>query len=543
MKTIVQQAILCLCSAAVFGCSGQIGSGKGRSGGHVPTDPTSPLPKVWLEDAAGESPLRRLTSTQLRFAIRDLTGVWVERDRLPFEGSKDGFFTFATLQAIDAGDMEVLRSIAGDVSTAVDVNEIAPCDSGTPQRQCAVDFIESFGSKVFRRAVTEAERSRYAELYDFVDEEDGYAAGVRTILEVMLSSPAFLYRPEADRGSKPTPLSGPELVSRLAFFLWSSVPDSALLAQAEAGDFDDAGSQEQLVRQMLADSRARRSVRYFHEQWLRLSELKTLAPDAEVFPEFHDELGDAFAEETSQYAVHVVFDAMDNTLMELLMGDYSFLNKELGELQSIPTADEFSLTDVSTQPRVGILMQPSTLARLSSPVRGEPIYRGSFLLHDVLCRDLVLPDNLNVMLPEPDPNYTYREQIEAQTSSGECNNCHSRINPLGFGLDAFDALGRYKPQEHGFEIDTAGELVGFGDADGAFEDGPSMMANIANSDVAAECYAEKWFQFALGRARRSDSDQRAFDGIMQSFKASGYDIQALIVAITQSEAFTHRVSE
>jgi hypothetical protein len=265
-----------------------------------------------------------------------------------------------------------------------------------------------------------------------------------------------------------------------------------------------------------------------------------VAPNPDIFPEFSDTLVGDYAEETTRYAEHVFFDAENNTFEELLLGDYSMLNGTLGSLYGLSASGPFKRSALDGLPRVGILMQGSTMARLSTPSRSQPIYRGDFILKDVLCRNLTLPDNLNVMLPEPDPNRTFREQLDETTGVGQCNNCHSRINPLGYGLEAFDALGRYRPEENGFPIDTSGQLVGLGDAEGSFNDGPEMMAIIARSETAAECYTEKWFQFALGRARRQYEDQASFDDIFERFRASGYDLQELLVAISESAAFSTR---
>jgi hypothetical protein len=294
---------------------------------------------------------------------------------------------------------------------------------------------------------------------------------------------------------------------------------------------------------MLEDPRARRTVRYFHEQWLHLRELTSIAPNPDIFPAFEDALVADYVEETVRYAEHVFFDSQENTFQELLLGDYSMLNDTLGDLYGVPTADGFAKTDMPGQPRAGILMQGSTLARLAPPSRSQPIYRGDFLLKDVLCRNLSLPDNLNVMLPEPDPTKTYRERLDEVTGVGQCNNCHSRINVLGYGLEAFDALGRHRPEENGLPIDTSGSLVGLGDAEGSFNDGPEMMRIIAYSETAAECYTEKWFQFALGRARRENEDRASFDEVMRRFRSSGFNLQELLVAISESDAFSTRTME
>lgn len=530
---------------SLLGCEGVIGAGGGDgtgvSGSGTVDSPFAPVEKRWLSDSASLSPFRRLTSRHIAHAISDLLGVDVDPNELPFEATRDGFVTFAALQGTSASDVRSFYELAEEVAAAADMENLMSCSAN--DRDCVREFIESFALRAFRRRIDAEEVDLYLSLYD-VAEVDGFDFAARTVLQAMLSSPSFLYRAERSNSDGPAaPLTGHEYATRLAFFLWSSVPDSELMRDAEDGVLDTPAGRAAAIERMLEDPRARRTVRYFHEQWLHLTELPSIAPNPDFFPAFEDDFVADYVEETLRYAEHVFFDSQENTFQELLLGDYSMLNDTLGELYGVSTASGFAKADMEGQPRVGILMQGSTLARLATPSRSQPIYRGDFLLKDVLCRNLVLPENLNVMLPERDPTQTYREQLEQVTGVGQCKNCHSRINPLGYGLEAFDALGRYRPNENGLPIDTSGSLVGLGDAEGFFNDGPEMMRIIANSETAAECYTEKWFQFALGRARREKEDQASFDGIMQRFRSSGFNLLELLVAISESDAFSTRTIE
>lgn len=540
---------------SLLGCEGTIGAGGGDGTGRQGTgedgtgvlgsgtvdSPDAPVEKRWLSDSASLSPLRRLTSRQIIHAISDLLGVDIDPNDVPFEAARDGFVTFAALQGASATDVRSFYTIAEEIAAAADMESLMSCSAN--DRDCVRTFIESFGLRAFRRSVDAEEVDRYLSLYDLAEAE-GFDFAARAVLQAMLSSPSFLYRAERSGSDGTTaPLTGHEYAARLAFFLWSSVPDAELMRDAEDGVLDTQNGRAAAIERMLEDPRARRTVRYFHEQWLHLSELPSIAPNPDFFPAFDDSLVVDYPEETLRYAEHVFFDSQENTFQELLLGDYSMLNDTLGDLYDVSTAGGFAKADMEGQPRVGILMQGSTLARLATPSRSQPIYRGDFLLKDVLCRHLELPENLNVMLPEPDPTKTYREQLDQMTGVGSCYNCHSRINPLGYGLEAFDALGRHRPEENGLPIDTSGSLVGLGDAEGSFNDGPEMMQIIANSETAAECYTEKWYQFALGRARREIEDQASFDEIMQRFRSSGFNLQELLVAISESDPFLTRTME
>ena len=525
----------------LLGCQGQIGGSGAEERSGTVDSPVAPIAKRWLEDSASLSPLRRLTSRQITHAVKDLVGVDVDPNQLPFEAERDGFVTFAALQGAGASDVATFHDLAEEVAAAANMSDLMSCSNN--DRACVRAFIEDFAPQAFRRPIDNEEVELYLLLYDLA-EADGFDFAARKVLQAMLSSPSFLYRVEHSGGDGTTaPLGGREYAARLSFFLWSSVPDAELMRDAEEGVLDTQVGRAAAIERMLNDPRARRSVRDFHEQWLHLSELTSIAPNPEIFPEFDDSLVADYTEETTRYAEHVFFDADNNTFRELLLGDYSMLNDTLGDLYGVSAGGNFENTDLSGMPRVGILMQGGTLARLATPSRSQPIYRGDFMLTDVLCRNLMLPENLNVMLPEPDPTRTFREQLDETTGSGQCNNCHSRINPLGYGLEAFDALGRYRPEENGFPIDTSGSLVGLGDAEGSFDDGPEMMEIIAASETAAECYTEKWFQFALGRARRETEDQASFDDIMGRFRSSGFNLRELLIAITESDAFSTRTMD
>ncbi len=166
------------------------------------------------------------------------------------------------------------------------------------------------------------------------------------------------------------------------------------------------------------------------------------------------------------------------------------------------------------------------------------MYRGAFILRQVLCRELELPGDLNVMLPEPDPSLSYRQQLEELTAPEFCAQCHGFINPLGFALDSFDALGRFRAEQNGLPIDTRVEIHGMEPGlDGIYEDAPALLDAIARSDMAGECYAEKWFELAQGRARDPEVDAVAFSGIMSSFEAEDRNLRALVLAIVESPGF------
>jgi hypothetical protein len=492
----------------------------------IPTSPTDPLAKRWLDDTAGPNPLRRLTMEQLRYSLLDLTGVEIDAGLLPNESQRDGFVTFAALQVSSEAQVRGFARIAETVATTVPLEELVDCTAF--DAACAEALLSDFGRRVFRAPLTAEDQTRYLGIYEAalpLGEEEA----MRYVVRALLSSPRFLYRTHAFGERNGT--TGYAVAEKLAYFLWSSTPDEELLEAAASGALDDASGRREAALRMLADPRASRTVDAFHRQWLRLDELASLTPDASLFPEFTDDLPDAYEEETLRLAREVFF-AEDGTLNALFTTRGSYADETLAGVYGYEGD-----TDAAEEPRAGILMRGSSLARLSTLRRGEPIYRGAFILNQVLCRDLELPGDLNVELPEADPTSTYRQQLESVTSPDFCNACHSRINPIGFALDSFDALGRYRPTEGGQPIDTAVDIVGLGELDGSYADGPEMLGRLAETDMAGECYSEKWFEFAMGRARHPEQDAAAFDGIVSTFEGEGRDLRALILAIVESPAF------
>ena len=541
--------------AAVYasGCSGLIGDpspvnsssepgqapeNPGRSPETGPIDSNEgallPLHKRWLDDSAAPNPLRRLTVQQLLYAVQDLTSISLNADDLPTETHRDGFVTFASSQVTgDAAARAFLRAATQAANTAP-IEGIVSCTDY--DELCLDTMLDGFASRVFRRPLTEDEKSRYRTVYNAALGL-GAETALRYVARALLSSPNFLYRMQSHHEAPGK--RGYAMAEKLAFFLWSSVPDATLLADAAAGRLDTPDGRRSAAQRMLADPKAERTVDAFHRQWLRFDLLRQLSPAADTFPEFNSDIAQSYEQEILHFARSAFFDEGAGTFRDLFAARHTFVNDTLAQLYGYPSSDETGYRKVDTlaEPRAGILMQGGLLAQFSTLRRSEPIFRGFFLLKQVLCRDLELPGDINVALPERDPSATYREQLETTTSPAFCDSCHSRINPLGFALDNFDGLGRYQPQENGQRIDTTVTVAGLGDLNGSYADGAELMAALAESNTAAECYTEKWFEFALGRARKQQDDQNAFNAILTAFEASERNLQALLLAIVSSDAF------
>ena len=249
---------------------------------------------------------------QLRYSIYDLTGIDVPLASFPSESHRDGFVTFAALQVSSQSDVRAYMDIAESVAGDIVLGDLVDCTAY--DAACLDQLLNGFGRRVFRRPMTAEEKARYVTVYDTAlplgDEQ-----AMRFVLRGLLSSPQFLYRTQAFAGERGQ--AGYAVAEKLSYFLWSSTPDEALLAAAETGALDDAAGRREMALQMLADPKAQRTVDAFHRMWLRLDELAYLSPDPEAFPEYSDELADAYAEETLRFTRETFF-GEDSTLVELL---------------------------------------------------------------------------------------------------------------------------------------------------------------------------------------------------------------------------------
>ncbi len=533
---------------ALAGCTGGLvskdGSGSDDPDVFVP-EVGEPIPIAATEDAADRSPLRRLTNTQYQNVVRDLLGRDVPASvTLPPDNIIKGFDAAAFSQTATRPYSEAIVASADALSNAVD-QTLAGCSAN--DSACPGEFVAAFGRQAMRRPLTNAERSDFESLFSQGDEANGFAEGVRAVVHKMLLSPDFLYRVEVGAASQGSgdrvPLTDYEVASRLAFFLWETTPDDALLDAAAAGRLSSASDIRAQVTRMFDDPRARAMVKRFHRQWLELDGLYAASPDEDRFGAVDRALFDDLIEETERFAEHVAFDSAVGTFEELMTAPYTFLNERLATHYGLaPTSDGFKTVDLDPATRGGILTQGASMARLSSSTRANPIYRGDFLLKQILCRELKLPESINVMLPEPAPDASFREKLDTYTSPEFCAGCHSRINPPGYALDTFDALGRYRSTDPDSMtlLDTAGEFLGVGDADGTFTDATELVALIAQSSDARACYADKWFLVAFGRGRKPNVDDATLSEILDRFESSGGRIKDLIHAITETEAFRTR---
>ena len=419
--------------------------------------------------------------------------------------------------------------------------------SAEAEAACAADILGTLARRAFRRPIRSGDVDALMAFYDAGRARGGFESGIEFALRAILVDPEFLFRIEVDpAGTSPgTPyrISDLELASRLSFFLWSSIPDDELLARAEAGTLREPGVLRAEVRRMLADPKSAALVDNFAGQWLFLRNMRSVKPDPIAFPEFDGNLREAFTRETELWFESQVRD--DRSVLDVLTSDYTFVNERLAEHYGIPGVhgNHFRRVRLPDDTRRGILGQGSVLTATSYANRTSPVKRGVWVLENLLGAPPPPPpadvpgleDSESVADPS-DPESrprSVRERMERHRTDPVCASCHVRMDPLGFALEAFDAVGGYRelPVEQ-----TSGTLPS-----GRELTGPASVREmlLANREDFVGTVTEKLLTYALGRGVEY-YDHPSIRRIVDAAEGDDYRWSSLIVGIVESTPFQMR---
>ena len=420
--------------------------------------------------------------------------------------------------------------------------------AASEERPCAREIFSRLVRRAFRRPITDTDLDTLLAFFDEGRTRGGFEAGVEFALRKVLVSPEFLFRierdpPDAAPGSAYR-LSDLEIASRLSFFLWSSIPDDELLDLAERGRLTDAAVLERQVARMLADPRAAALVRNFAGQWLYLRNMQLVMPDPQTFPEFDDNLRDAFQRETELFLVSQLRE--DRSVLELLQADYTFLNERLARHYGVPGiyGSHFRRVQLTDDARRGLLGQGSILTVTSYANRTSPVLRGKWLLDNLLGAPPPPPPAdipaLKEIGEDGVPPSSVRERLELHRRNPVCASCHAQMDPLGFALENFDAIGKWRETgAGGAPIDASAVLP-----NGAAIAGPRELARVfvEQPERFASTVVEKLLTYAVGRGVEY-YDAPTVRAIVRAAAPDDYRWSSLIAGIATSAPFQMRMSD
>ena len=424
---------------------------------------------------------------------------------------------------------------------------IFSCRPAAPaeERPCASSILSRLGRLAYRRPLEASELDRLLAFYDDEKKHSDFESSIELALRYMLSSPPFIFRLETEpAGLAPGTvyaLSDLDVASRLSFFLWSSIPDDALLTAAERGELRDAAGVERQVRRMLADPRAEAMVENFAGQWLYLRNLTGARPDPPTFPDFDDNLRQSLRRETELFFTSVMQE--DRSVIDLLTADYTFVNERLARHYGIPGiyGDRFRRVPVTDERRRGLLGQGSVLTVTSYATRTSPVLRGKWVLENLLSAPPPPPPP-NVPDLEDTPNtegMAIRDRMVKHRANPACASCHARMDPYGFALENFDAIGRWRTREgDGKAIDASATLP-----DGTSFNGPSELraAILRRPEEFVKTFTRKLLIYGVGRGLEA-SDEPIVRRIVSQAR-DGYKFSSIVVGIATSEPFRMKVKK
>lgn len=521
------------------------------------------LPEVFrriaCEKGAQPGPfrLRRLNRYQYSNTIRDLLQVHYDAGyALPQDGAGgEGFDNAAETLFLSAIHGEKYLEAAKEAlnyafknQTSRNLTLVSLPGPEKPDDVAAREVLQRFASRAFRRPATESDVNKLLKLYEFAKTERAlpFDEAVFYAMQSCLISPNFLFMMEqSTTKDQPQDCSPHEFATRLSYFLWDSMPDGDLLRLANEGKLSDPAVIEEQVKRMLRDDdRLTGMLDSFMGQWLGTRDLgRSLKMDAEIFPEMNDELAEAFRKEPVRLMQHILM--QNRSLTELIDSDYAFVNDRTIHFYDIPrkgldlnqNLKKVDLPEDSL--RGGLVTMGGSLAVSSFPTRTSPVLRGKWILEKLL----------NAPPPPPPPNVpplsderddrigkTLRQRLEIHRANPTCASCHDLLDPLGFGLESFDAIGRKRAQDNGIEVDDAGKLPTGESFKGAKELKKILMDR---KEQVMRAVVTRMMAYALGRSL-VDSDYCEIDRIFDRLKSDDYHGQTLILEIVRSVPFRQR---
>jgi mono/diheme cytochrome c family protein len=506
---------------------------------------------------------RRLTRAEYNNTIRDLIGIDFHlADDLPADGSGgEGFDTDGDALFTSAISLEKYLKAAEKVMGTVlpdDTASLSPRVAAARQkilvarpgeelssRGAARQVVSTFAQHAFRRPASGVEADRLLALFDRAQQRgDSYEASLRYALKAVLISPNFLFLVEPEPSQEGVYRLGDfQLATRLSYFLWSSTPDEELFSVAAQNRLHEPDVLKQQVRRIIADPKSAALGENFAQEWLGIQALGGASrPDSARFPDFNDRLVDAERQELVLFFNSVIHE--DHSLTELIDANYTFANDRLANLYGLEgvSGSEMRRVTLSDRNRGGVLGMAAVLTSTSYPLRTSPVLRGKWVLEQLLGERIPPPPPTAGQLPPDDhqsDGLTFRQRLEKHRANAECASCHSRMDPLGFGLENFDAIGRWRTTQSGEPIDSSGVLPG-----GERFAGPRELKDVLlkHKDQFLHNFSRKLLGYALGRGLNR-FDECVVSDAVKEMRTNGERPSSLIETITLSAPFQYRYAK
>lgn len=486
----------------------------------------------------GPSPFRRLTDLQYRNSVFDLTGVDVG-DLFPPTKRTEEFRTWSMNNVVSAGGAEGILLAAEYVSHNADLAALMACTQEESQRDCGQRYLSDLAYRAYRRPLDAPELEI---VLSYLNSGIDISTAVQMGMEVIFNAPQFLYIDASGAGpimehSDVEHLDQYAIAARLSYFFINTTPDAELMNAASSGTLQTRQQIREHALRLAQDPRFFDTLTAFHEDWLNLFHLDDAHRDEEMYPTFSDDLVEAMRIETDLFMTEVLWSGQAK-FEDLFFSRFTWVNSDLASLYGIADPGEGWHRVELDESRPGILTRSAFLAAHAYTGSSAPIKRGSFVLKEMLCEELSVPQDVNTVLPEESEEAsTIRERISQHRTDPSCVGCHDKIDPIGFSFEHFDAMGAWRENwENGIPVDATGDI----DL-GSFSDASELIAMIATTDVAKECYSIRWFEYALGRPAETE-DLCTLDLLQKRFIDTDGNIQNLLVDIAMTDAFLYRYS-
>ncbi|NVB39653.1 DUF1592 domain-containing protein [Pseudenhygromyxa sp. WMMC2535] len=494
--------------------------------------------------------IRRLSHIEYDNSVSDLVEVSGELAEQGTSFASDnvinGFTKNASVLTVSSLLADQYRQAAEALADHVVDNQVEylGCDPAEGEA-CAESFVRAFGTRAFRRPITDSEVARYMDLFIDIDAEDGFDEGLRWTVSALLQSPNFLYRTElgVDAGDGSYALTAHEVAAELSYLILGTTPDDELVALAESGEILEPAVLEAQAERLLADPRSEQTLLRFVDEWLNITLLSSVTRDPDLYPEFSAEIRADMLGEIHRVASEVFY--AGGSLADLMTVDFTYVTAELAAFYGVPAPDNvdaegFGRVELDGVTYGGLLTQGALNATHAKPTTSSPIHRGVMVRERLLCQELPPPPaSLDTSPPPVDPSLSTRERYEQHSSDPACAGCHELIDGIGFGLEHYDAIGRFRDYDGEHPVDAAGEIVRSQDIDGTFEGAAQLQDILAAGEEVQSCYVQMWAEYSLG-AELEGELECVGDSLRERFAASEGRLDVLVDALVTSPHFLRR---